>query len=113
MTEDQEAIAVLIDGVTEFGITHAISANLARHVLAVLHDAGYAVEKLPQPSTVETIPTTQIRRATFGSVVASIYPGGMSQLTDGISAWAGDDPHHAVAVGLLAGARWVQEETSP
>lgn len=114
MTEDQEVITVLIDGVTEFGITHAISANLARHVLAVLRDAGYAVEKLPEPVDLGTVPLTGTRRATFGPIVAYLYSSGTWVLVNPISddTWTNEDDHHALATGLLAGARWAQREAA-
>jgi hypothetical protein len=110
--DQDEAIAVLIDGVTEFGITHVISANLARHVLAVLHDARYAVEKLPAQENLTTDPATGTRRATFGVVKAAVYSDGTWLLMDATANWTDDDDPHAAAVGLLAGARWAQQEAA-
>lgn len=104
------AIDALVAGLTTRGMDHGISPDFARHLLEVLDDAGFAVVKLPEPSGVRTDSDTGTRRAMFGLVRASVYPGGTWLLADRTSTWTDDEDPAVTAAALLAGTRWAQRE---
>jgi len=108
MTDPHDAITALVAGLTTKGMDHGVSADFALHLLEVLDDAGFAVVKLPEPSEVRTDSDTGTRRAMFGLVRASVYPGGTWLLADRASTWTDDEDPTVTAAALLAGTRWAQ-----
>lgn len=116
MTSADPAVAALIAGLTANGMDHGISPDLARHVLAVLDAARFAVVPLPQAEPLRTSPAG-VRSAQFGHVVASSYPNGGGWLVseiNGIGTWNDSDAEAAIGAvtGVLAAIRWAQHEAA-
>lgn len=116
MSSPDPAVAALVAGLTANGMDHGIGPDLARHVLAVLDAARFAVVPLPQTEPLRTSPSG-VRNAKFGHVVASLYPDGGGWLVseiNGIGTWNDSDAEAAVGAvtGVLAAIRWAQHEAS-
>lgn len=106
-----DPVAVLEAGATRNGMTYGISPDLARHVLAVLDAAGFAVVALP-PVEKERVSGTGVRSAWFGPIEACIYPKGGWTISDLSGHWDGDEEDDAeqAAAGIIAARRWIRSE---
>jgi hypothetical protein len=111
ISPDVAVTRLVSNALRRWRLSNLPTLDLARHVLAVLDDAGAAVVPLP-PITKERISATGVRRAWFGPIDACLYPQGGWTISDSSGHWDGDseDDAEQAAAGIIAARRWVRNE---